>query len=102
MNILSLILIGIKLRKFNSGVLVIQEEVFDDEMMFKKLVQLAQEEETNNGINPNYVSNKLHISFLVAKEQLLLAENNGYLCRDDTLNGIFFYENRFPQFMMPI
>ena len=74
--------------------------------MFEQLIQLIKEEQqqqhnnNNNysGINPTIVSNRLHISLLVAKEQLLLAEQNGFLCRDDTINGIFFYENVFPSF----
>jgi hypothetical protein len=76
---------------------VIQEEVFDDHAMFERLVELAKQMPTE-GISPTDVSNELHISLLVAKEQLLLAESCEYLCRDDTLNGVFFFENRFTTF----
>lgn len=69
--------------------------------MFQQLINIIKEEQKHNnfyGINPTIVSNKLHISLLVAKEQLILAEQNGFLCRDDTINGIFFFENLFPTF----
>jgi ESCRT-II complex subunit VPS36 len=91
--------LGLKLRKFDSGVLVIQEEVFDDFLMFERLVELAKQEPTE-GISPTSVSHQLQVSLLVAKEQLLLAEKSGYLCRDDTLNGIFYFENLFPTFTL--
>lgn len=73
---------------------MIQEEVFDDHAMFIQLVELAKLE-PDEGISPTSVSQRLQISILVAKEQLLLAEQNEYLCRDDTINGVFFFENRF-------
>lgn len=78
---------------------MIQEEVFDDRIMFEKLVEFAKQEPTA-GISPTLVSNQFQISLLVAKEQLLLAEKSGYLCRDDTLNGIFYFQNLFPTFRL--
>lgn len=32
---------------------------------------------------------------MVAKEQLLFAESREVLCRDDTINGVFFFHNGF-------
>ncbi len=34
-------------------------------------------------------------SAILAREQLLAAEEAGKLCRDDTLEGLRFYKNRF-------
>jgi hypothetical protein len=91
--------LGLKLREFKSRVLVIQEEVFDDHAMFQRLLQFAKQM-PNEGISPTDVSNEFHLSLLVAKEQLLLAETCEYFCRDDTLNGIFFFENSFKTFSL--
>jgi hypothetical protein len=38
-------------------------------------------------------NNKL--SFIVAKEQLLIAESKGLLCRDESPKGLYFFENYF-------
>mmetsp|Transcript_19962 Transcript_19962/g.28686 ORF Transcript_19962/g.28686 Transcript_19962/m.28686 type:complete len:388 (+) Transcript_19962:41-1204(+) len=86
--------IGLRLRKFKSGVYVLQEDSFNDDVMFNKLVALAQQDPLQ-GISPAGVSQCLHMSILVAKEQLLLAEQHTLLCRDDTINGIFFFANKF-------
>jgi hypothetical protein len=78
---------------------VLQEQGFDDRSMFAHLVDLAQQEPIE-GISPSAVSHRLNVSLLVAKEQLLLAEQNEYLCRDDSIRGVYYYVNRFPQFMV--
>lgn len=85
---------GLKLRKFESGVFVLQEYGFDDTEMFHRIKSLALSR-PREGISPAEVSRALHMSLIVSKEQILLAEQNGFLCRDDTVNGIFFFVNKF-------
>jgi ESCRT-II complex subunit VPS36 len=86
--------VGLKLRKFESGVRVLQEYGFDDVDMFHRIGALADTRPLE-GISPAEVSRALHVSIIVAKEQILLAEQKGFLCRDDTVNGIFFFANKF-------
>ena len=35
----------------------------------------------------------------MAKEQLQIAETAGILCRDDTLGGVFYFRDRFDEFV---
>jgi ESCRT-II complex subunit VPS36 len=85
---------GLKIRKFQSGVMVLQASTFDEERMCSKLAELA-EETVKDGISISEASQRLHVSLLVAKEQILLAEHKEFLCRDDTINGLFFFPNKF-------
>ena len=50
------------------------------------------------GINATDVSEELHLSLIIAKEQLLIAEKLEFLCRDESLSGIYFYPNLFRNF----
>ena len=77
--------------------MVLQENSLSDEAMCNKLLEFAvQNGET--GVSPAMVSTKFRLSILVAKEQLLFAEAKEVLCRDDTMNGIFFFHNAFTVF----
>lgn len=87
-------MIGLKLRTFSSGVKVIQEESLNDDIMCNRLLDLASKN-PELGISPSMVSSTFHLSLLVAKEQLQLAEEKEVLCRDETMNGVFFFHNTF-------
>lgn len=86
--------VGLKLRTFSSGIMVLQENSLSDEAMCNKLLEFAVQN-SDEGISPSMVSTKFHLSILVAKEQLLFAESSEVLCRDDTVNGVFFFHNAF-------
>ena len=87
--------LGIRQREFPSGVKVLQSSAFDEEKMAEKLQDMAL-----HGLTELEVSRQLHISALLANEQLLAAERKGYLCRDVTLETTRFYRNRFPEFAL--
>jgi len=113
--------LGMKLRQFDgSGVKVLQETGFDDSVMANKLIKHIESEEgqCNAGKGGGFISyftgevevemKKVHVGLtaleaarvlkippLLANEQLLSAEQNGYLCRDVTMEGTRFYRNLF-------
>ena len=49
----------------------------------------------NNGINAQMISEVLNISIIIAKEVLLIAESKEYLCRDDSIFGLYYFLNSF-------
>lgn len=99
--------LGISKRSFKSGVVVIQDDEFDDEIMAKKLSELASSsmkpsnqndivtKSLIGGITAMDVCRSLKISALLANEQLLSAEQMGFLCRDSTIEGVRFFPNLF-------
>ena len=86
--------LGMKKREFESGVVVVQDDSFDDVKMADKLLQIADTKE-EDGVTALDVSRLLKINAMLANEQLLEAEKLGRLCRDVTLEGTRFYRNRF-------
>ena len=90
--------LGMKVREFDngSGVSVLQETRFDDSVMVKKIqdyIDGTEEGRNNLGLTAMEAGRILKISPLLAKEQLLSAEQNGLLCRDVTLEGTRFFCN---------
>ena len=97
--------IGLSLRQFQSGVCVVQADNFDDETFCKRLLDLAENFEESGGANTGWsalnavaAAQNLNISLTIAKEQLCVAEEREYLCRDDSWSGVFFYPNKFVDF----
>ena len=56
---------------------------------------LAKAENQANGINADLVAKAFNVSLVVAKEQLLTTEQLGVLCRDEGIEGLFFFPNKF-------
>ena len=86
--------LGMKKREFDSGVVVVQDDSFDDAKMADKLVEIA-DTKANDGMTVLDASRLLKVSAMLANEQLLAAEKLGRLCRDVTLEGTRFYRNMF-------
>lgn len=93
--------LGMSERTFPSGVKVVQDDTFDDAVMAVRLKELAEEQLTispTSGLTAMEASRALHVSALLAHEQLLEAEKLGYLCRDETLETTRFFPNLFEEF----
>ncbi|KAG6472164.1 vacuolar protein sorting-associated protein 36-like [Zingiber officinale] len=88
--------VSVMLRKFDSGVMVIQNKAQRDEEVFARIVSLAQKPEAlRTGISPSDAALTLGIAPALAKEQLLTAESIGLVCRDVSPDGFRFYINLF-------
>ena len=76
--------LGISRRAFSSGVVVVQDDEFDDGVMAQKLAEMAEQsmkasESTVGGITATDVSRMLKMSALLATEQLRNAEGSQQL-----------------------
>ena len=85
--------LGMSEREFPSGVKVIQDDQFDDKVVSSKLKDMAEKQP--NGLTSMEAGRLLKISALLAHEQLLAAEQMGYLARDETLESTRFFSNKF-------
>ncbi len=89
-----------KVRQFDngSGVSVVQDTDFDDGIMVKKIMDFVDKSKDGRrtvGLTALEAGRILKISPLLANEQLLSAEQSGYLCRDVTVEGTRFFCNLF-------
>lgn len=98
----------IRLRRFSSGLLVVQEKSRTDDKTIASLLNwlrqapsdlVSQEDlfgqQFGRGVTAQEVAERFGWSVGVATEELEMAEDNGALCRDQCLDGIRFWENFF-------
>jgi len=91
------------LRKFNSGVYVIQSASLNDADIKRCLVHLCSGGDRDDKPCTDVVQGKLAteiavalgISLSLCKEQLAMAEQHGALCRDESIIGVRFFPNTF-------
>lgn len=99
----------IRLRRFKSGLLVVQERSRTDEKTVASLLawlrQPPEPTETEGeqrhfgrGVTAQETAERFGWSVGVAAEELEMAEDTAALCRDQCLDGIRFWENQFAQF----
>ncbi|XP_004306435.1 PREDICTED: vacuolar protein sorting-associated protein 36 [Fragaria vesca subsp. vesca] len=90
--------VPVMLRKFDSGVMVIQNKTHSDEEIFARIKSLATKPDAlRTGISASDAAITLGIAPGMAKEHLLTAESRGILCRDISPDGFRFYINLFPE-----
>lgn len=96
--------LGMSLRRFASGVLVIQSDSHSDTAVGERLVKAAAAGEGEgsgwgDGIVATQVARDLRVSVTLAVEHLGTAEIAGLLCRDDGVEGTRFFVNHFDKFV---
>ncbi|CAM9839574.1 unnamed protein product [Hapterophycus canaliculatus] len=101
--------LGMSLRRFASGVLVIQADSHSDKAVGEKLVKAAESSGAEDGASAGFgwggglvatqVARDLRVSVTLAVEHLRTAEAGGLLCRDESVEGTRFYANPFDRFV---
>ncbi|KAI7369940.1 Vps36-domain-containing protein [Hortaea werneckii] len=102
----------IRLRRFKSGLLAVQENSRTDEKTIASLLAWLRESQYastssyagdghgqsfGRGVTAQETAEHFGWSVGVATEELEMAEDTGALCRDQCLDGIRFWENHFPR-----
>uniref|UniRef100_A0A673HKP0 Vacuolar protein-sorting-associated protein 36 n=1 Tax=Sinocyclocheilus rhinocerous TaxID=307959 RepID=A0A673HKP0_9TELE len=82
----------LRLRVFDSGVMVVQLQSHSEEEMIASALDNVSDK---GSLTAEEFAKLLGLSVLLAKERLLLAEKMGHLCRDDSVEGLRFYPNLF-------
>nr|CAG4641028.1 EOG090X09MN [Eulimnadia texana] len=82
----------VRMRAFESGVLVLQLQSQSDTELDKKTLQMLEE---RSYLTAEDLARDLGISVILARERLLSAERAALACRDDTTQGLVFYPNLF-------
>lgn len=83
-----------QLKTFDSGVTVIQSDQFTDQAICQRVENLLLEV-GKDFITVVDVASSFGVSVVLAREQLLIAEQRELLCRDEVSSGINFYRNIF-------
>lgn len=82
----------LNLVQYRSGLLVIQNQSCDEQDIIDKTVQLVQQA---GFLTPIQLSSRQSIPIQLARHRLEEAENVARLCRDESLESLRFYPNKF-------
>ncbi|EHK17923.1 uncharacterized protein TRIVIDRAFT_67147 [Trichoderma virens Gv29-8] len=97
----------VRLRKFRSGVMVVQARDRTDDATIKSILAWLQDlhefppdrdvawdwREFGRGVTAQEAAERFGWSLGVAEEELLMAEEHGALCREEGLEGLKFWKN---------
>lgn len=97
-KVLESLQLGMRLRRFPSGVSVVEAQDFSEQQVSERLRALA-EAEADGSLTALDVAIHLRVSLTLAQEFLRTAEARGQLCRDESVQGTLFWPNRFPDFV---
>ncbi|CAM9535031.1 unnamed protein product [Choristocarpus tenellus] len=89
--------LGMTLRRFDSGVMVIQADTHSDQAVSERLAKEAKED--SGGLVATQVARNMSVSVTLAVEHLNTAERSELLCRDESVEGTRFFTNLFDQFV---
>ena len=104
--------LGVSLKVFpSSGVKVLQlDSCRDEQVVSQRIMDIFRTTTSTRrrtdgelgqvGIYATDVSEELNLSLVIAKEQLLIAENLELICRDESVFGVRFYPNLFNNFII--
>jgi ESCRT-II complex subunit VPS36 len=97
----------IRLRVFPSGAAVVQDASWSDDSACERIVAALApgaahatevvDDWLGRGLSVPQYALSAQVAVPVAREQLLLAERSGFVCRDDSAEGLFFYRNFFAE-----
>ncbi|GFR68558.1 vacuolar protein-sorting-associated protein 36 [Elysia marginata] len=82
----------VRLRTFDSGVSVLQAQSQNEEEVVSETSAMVEKQ---GNLTSEQLAQLLGLSVVLAKERLLMAEKMGGVCRDETVEGLNFYPNRF-------
>jgi ESCRT-II complex subunit VPS36 len=88
---------GLRLVQFDSGLLVVQSDQYNSEKVSREISDMVQQayDSMQCGLSAQSLAVAAGISSALAKQRLLAAELRGFICRDESLQGMQFWPNRF-------
>ncbi|XP_050416555.1 vacuolar protein-sorting-associated protein 36 [Patella vulgata] len=91
-ELMEMLHLPVRLRTFDSGVLVLQSQSQDEEKVISHTTQYVEEHGFSTA---EELAQSIGVSVLLAKERLLLTEKVGGICRDETVEALKFFPNLF-------
>lgn len=95
---------NVRLRTFESGLIAVQDRGVGDDRVAEAMRTLCREKATGKGgggeggISCMDVAKAVGCTPIMGSEYLKRGEELGFLCRDESIEGVNFFENKFPLF----
>ncbi|XP_027203953.2 vacuolar protein sorting 36 [Dermatophagoides pteronyssinus] len=84
--------LGMKIVKYPSGLITLQCDDFDQNYINNQIVDMFDQHEN---LTPQEFAIKVDISVALARQRLIESEKFGIVCRDESIQGLRFYPNKF-------
>lgn len=84
--------LGLKMITYPSGLIVLQCEEFDENYVNNQILNILEECES---VSAQELAIKTEVSVALARQHLLNSEKVGLVCRDESIQGLRFYSNKF-------
>lgn len=93
------------LKVYRSGVKTIQSskcclneflsfiEHFNEDAYYKKIAATLTAEQT--GLSAVKLAEKMRVNVILMKEHIEVAEERGFVCRDESYEGVLWFDNKF-------
>lgn len=82
--------------KYDSGLIVLQADTFNSAKVNEDVLQAVQLNVRDNvGLTAHQLAIHSGISVSIARQRLESAETNGFICRDESIQGHAFFPNKF-------
>jgi ESCRT-II complex subunit VPS36 len=91
-NLFESLQLRLRVRRFESGVLVVQSLSHDESAIIRDTETMLEKE---GSLSAEELARLAAVSITLASERLLITEKAGKACRDDSVEGLRFYPNRF-------
>ncbi|KAL3315065.1 Vacuolar protein-sorting-associated protein 36 [Cichlidogyrus casuarinus] len=91
-NLMESLDLPLRLKTLPSGVKILHMATENEE---KTLQETTSTVESQECLSHNQFAELTGLAPILAKERLLMAEEKGLLCRDDSCHGLYFYPNSF-------
>ncbi|RWS07135.1 vacuolar protein-sorting-associated protein 36-like protein [Dinothrombium tinctorium] len=91
--------LGLKLVKYESGLIVVECDNYNQNEMNEQILEIIQMHydrcSGDAGLTANQLSLHSGISLSLARQRLLNCESVGFICRDESIQGMAFFPNKF-------
>ena len=84
------------IKSYPSGVVTVQSKMFNEDAYYQRIAQTIRA--SQNGMSANKLAEQMNVNVILMKEHLQAAEEKGIVCRDESYEGVQFYENRIMEF----
>lgn len=91
------------LKVYRSGVKTIQSskyafyktllELFNEDTYYKRISEALAAE--LSGLSALKLAERMHVNVVLMKEHIEIAEERGFVCRDESYEGVLWFNNKF-------
>ena len=68
-------------------------EQFNEETYYKKIAETLRSE--SQGLTAVKLAEKMRVNVVLMKEHIEVAEERGFVCRDESYEGVLWFDNKF-------